>query len=228
MPTELPVPPEWPAVDNFLNATLLPDDPALTAALADNAAAGLPTIDVAPNQGKFLHLLARIANARRILEVGTLGGYSTIWLARALPAGGRLVSLEVNPHHAAVAAANVARAGLSELVDIRIGPALDTLAQLAADGAGPFDFIFLDADKPPSAEYLTAAMRLARPGTVIVADNVIREGKVIDAASTDPAAQGVRRMLQQMAADPRLSATALQTVGSKGWDGFAMAIVLHN
>ena len=127
-----------------------------------------------------------------------------------------------------MAAANVARAGLSELVDIRIGPALDTLAQLAADGAGPFDFIFLDADKPPSAEYLTAAMRLARPGTVIVADNVIREGKVIDAASTDPAAQGVRRMLQQMAADPRLSATALQTVGSKGWDGFAMAIVLHN
>jgi predicted O-methyltransferase YrrM len=228
MPTELPVPPEWTAVDNFLNATLLPDDPALTAALADNAAAGLPTIDVAPNQGKFLHLLARIANARRILEVGTLGGYSTIWLARALPAEGRLVSLEVNPHHAAVAAANVARAGLSELVDIRIGPALDTLAQLAADGAGPFDFIFLDADKPPSAEYLTAAMRLARPGTVIVADNVIREGKVIDAASTDPAAQGVRRMLQQMAADPRLSATALQTVGSKGWDGFAMAIVLHN
>jgi predicted O-methyltransferase YrrM len=226
MPTELPVPPEWTAVDSFLNATLLPDDPALTAALAANSAASLPTIDVAPNQGKFLHLLARIANARRILEVGTLGGYSTIWLARALPAEGRLVSLEVNPHHATVATANIAGAGLSEMVDIRIGPALDTLAQLASDGAEPFDFIFLDADKPPSAEYLAAAMHLARPGTVIVADNVIREGKVIDATSTDPAAQGVRRMLLQMASDPRLSATAIQTIGSKGWDGFALALVL--
>jgi len=228
MPEDPNINPRCTAVDSFLNATLLPEDPALTAALADNAAAGLPTIDVAPNQGKFLHLLARIANARRILEVGTLGGYSTIWLARALPAEGRLVSLEVKPHHAAVAAANIARAGLSEMVEIRIGPVLDTLAQLAADGAAPFDFIFLDADKPPIAEYLTAAMRLARPGTVIVADNVIREGKVIDVDSTDPAAQGVRRMLQQMAADPRLSATAIQTVGSKGWDGFAMALVLHN
>jgi predicted O-methyltransferase YrrM len=226
MPTELPVPPEWTAVDEFLAATLLTADPALDAALADNAAAGLPAIDVAPNQGKFLHLLARIANAHRILEVGTLGGYSTIWLARALPAGGRLVSLEVNPHHAAVAAANIARAGLAQLVDIRIGPALDTLAQLTAAGTEPFDFIFLDADKPPSPQYLAAALRLARPGTVIVADNVIREGKVIDADSPDPAAQGVRRMLQDMAANPRLSATALQTVGSKGWDGFALAVVL--
>jgi predicted O-methyltransferase YrrM len=226
MPTELPVPPEWTAVDDFLAATLLPADPALDAALAANTAAGLPAIDVAPNQGKFLHLLARIANARRILEVGTLGGYSTIWLARALPADGRLISLEVNPHHAAVAAKNIAHAGLTDLVDIRIGPALDSLAQLAAAGTEPFDFIFLDADKPPSPQYLAASLLLARPGTVIVADNVVREGKVID--SPDPAAEGVRRMLQDMAANPRLSSTAIQTVGSKGWDGFALAVVLHN
>ncbi len=216
----------WTAVDQYLTATLLPDDPVLDAALAANAAAGLPAIDVAPNQGKFLQLLAQLKGARRILEIGTLGGYSTIWLARALPPDGHLITLEFDPRHAAVAQTNIDRAGLSETVEIRIGAALDSLAQLVAEQADPFDLIFIDADKPNNPHYLTFALQLARPGTLIVGDNVIRDGEVIDPASTDPRVQGTRTFLEQLAANPRLSATALQTVGSKGYDGFAMALVL--
>ena len=226
MPIDPELTAQWTAVDGYLTQTLVADDPALTAALAANAAAGLPPIDVAPNQGKFLHLLAHIANARRILEVGTLGGYSTLWLARALPADGRLVTLELDPHHAEVARANIARAGLSGNVEVRVGPALETLAQLAAARTEPFDLVFLDANKEAYPEYLEAALRLARPGTVILGDNVVRDGEVVDAASPDERVQGVRRFLEKLASDPRLSATALQTVGSKGYDGFAMAVVV--
>jgi predicted O-methyltransferase YrrM len=228
MPEDPNIDPQWTTVDTFLNATLLPDDPALTAALAANAAAGLPTIDVAPNQGKFLHLLARAQGARRILEIGTLGGYSTIWLARALPAEGRLISLELDAHHAATARTNVARAGLADLVEIRVGPAARSLTQLIAEHAEPFDFIFIDADKPSYPQYLELALQLSHPGTVLLGDNVIRDGEVANPASSDDRVQGVRRFLQMLGSDPRLSATALQTVGSKGYDGFAMALVLHN
>lgn len=216
---------QWTAVDQFIKDLLLPPDAALDAALQANAAAGLPAIDVAPNQGMLLHLLARLQGARRILEIGTLGGYSTIWLARALPAGGRLITLEADPRHAAVAEANVARAGLAGVVEIRLGRALDSLSQLAAEGRGPFDLIFIDADKPAYPEYLTWALRLSRPGSLIIADNVVRGGAVIDPESSDPNVQGARRFLQRLAAEPRLSATALQTVGSKGYDGLAIALV---
>jgi predicted O-methyltransferase YrrM len=214
---------DWMRVDDYIAATLMPRDPVLDAALAANAAAGLPAIDVAPAEGRFLHILARMASARRILEIGTLGGYSTIWLARALPVDGRLVTLEANPAHAAVARGNIARAGLADVVDLRLGRALDTLPELA--GEAPFDMVFIDADKPSNPDYLAWALRLARPGTVIVCDNVVREGRVADAASTDPAILGTRRMFEDLAAEPRLTATALQTVGSQGWDGFAIAIV---
>lgn len=217
---------QWSAVDRYLNETLLPADAVLDAALAANAAAGLPEIDVAPNQGKFLHLLARIRGARRILEIGTLGGYSTIWLARALPAGGSLVTLEFEPKHAKVAAANISRAGLAQVVEIRVGAALESLARLVEEGAEPFDMIFIDADKPNNPRYLEWAMKLSRVGTLIVLDNVIRDGEVADASSLDEKVIGVRRCLEKMAAEPRLEATALQTVGSKGWDGFAMALVV--
>ncbi len=214
------------AVDRYLNETLLPADAVLEAALAANAAAGLPEIDVAPNQGKFLHLLARLCGARRILEIGTLGGYSTIWLARALPHGGRLVTLEFEPKHARVAAANISRAGLAQVVEIRVGAALESLARLVEEGTEPFDMIFIDADKPNNPHYLEWAMKLSRTGTLIVLDNVIRDGEVADAASRDEKAIGVRRCLEMIAAEPRLEATALQTVGSKGWDGFAMALMV--
>jgi predicted O-methyltransferase YrrM len=215
----------WTAVDRYITDNLVPGDAALNAVLAANAAAGLPAIDVAPNQGKFIHLLARMSGARRILEIGTLGGYSTIWLARALPAEGRLITLEFEALHAAVARENIARAGLASVVEIRVGPALASLARLQEEGAEPFDFIFIDADKDNYLGYLEGALRLSRPGTVIVADNVVRDGAVVDPESADPRVQGVRRFIKMMAGDPRLDATALQTVGVKGYDGFALAVV---
>ena len=206
---------QWAAVDDYLVGRLVQSDPALDAALAGGEAA------VAPNQGKLLHLLARAVGARRILEVGTLAGYSTIWLARALPPGGRLVTLEADAASADGALANLARAGLADVVELLVGPALETLPRLT----GPFDLIFLDADKAENAEYLGLALELSRPGTLIVADNVVREGAVADEASSDPRVQGVRRFFDLLAAEPRVSATAIQTVGSKGWDGFALALV---
>jgi predicted O-methyltransferase YrrM len=212
----------WAEVDDYLAGALLSPDPVLDDALADSAAAGLPRIAVAPNQGKLLNLLARQAGARSILEIGTLGGYSTIWLARALPAGGKLVTCEYEPKHAEVAKANLARAGFGEdVVEIKVGAALDTLPTLT----GPFDFIFVDADKNNSANYVRAALELSRPGTTIVVDNVVRQGRVTDAASTDPDVVGVREMFDVLAAEPRLDATAVQTVGAKGHDGFVLALV---
>ena len=216
----------WASVDRYLNATLISSDPALEAALAANAAANLPAIDVSPSQGKLLQLLAETQRAHRILEIGTLGGYSTINLARALPPNGKLITLELDPPHAEVALANIARAGLAHAVELRLGPALDSLTQLQAEHAEPFDLIFLDANKDGYPDYLTAALKLARPGTLILADNVIRDGEVIDPNSTDPNVQGVRRFLELLAANPRISSTAVQTVGSKGYDGFAIARVL--
>jgi predicted O-methyltransferase YrrM len=227
--TENPSQPLWTAVDQYLTDTLIPPDDALTSALAANAAANLPAIDVAPNQGKLLQLLAQLRGARRILEVGTLGGYSTLWLAKALPANdpeAKLITLEFDPHHAAVATSNIANAGLAHLVELRVGPALDSLTQLVAEGVQPFDLIFIDADKPNNPNYLNFALQLSRPGTLILGDNVIRDGEVINADSTDDRVQGTRRFLERLAGNPRLSATALQTVGSKGYDGFAMALVL--
>ena len=216
---------DWTAVDSYLTEKLIAPDAALTAAMRANAAANLPSIDVTATQGKFLHLLARICGARRILEVGTLGGYSTIWLARALPAGGRLISLEFEPKHAAVATENVRNAGLSDRVEIRVGAAAESLDQLHAEGAAPFDLIFLDADKPNNAVYLESSLRLSRPGTVILVDNVIREGAILDLDSGDPSIQGTRRLFDALASHPQLDATALQTVGSKGHDGFVLAMV---
>ena len=215
----------WTAVDRYIADQIVPSDPALEAAIEASTAAGLPEIQVTPNQGKLLHLLARMVSARAILEVGTLGGYSTIWLARALPAGGRVITLEVNPHHAEVARANLARAGLADVVEIRLGPALKTLPQLAAEKRGPFDLIFIDADKPLIPEYFGWAIELSRQGSAIVVDNVVREGAVADPASEDPNVLGVRRLNQMLAAEPRVSATTIQTVGSKGYDGFTLALV---
>ncbi|MBZ0302762.1 MAG: O-methyltransferase [Anaerolineae bacterium] len=216
---------QWTAVDRYLTDLFVPSDPILEAALRSSQEAGLPPHNVSPNQGKLLQLLAQIHQARTILEIGTLGGYSTIWLARALPAGGRLVTLEANPRHAEVARANIARAGFSELVDLRLGPAVETLPQLAAEGLGPFDLIFIDADKPSNPHYLAWALTLARRGSLIIGDNVVRDGTVIDSASTDPSVQGIRRFNDLLAADARVSVTAIQTVGSKGYDGFALALV---
>jgi predicted O-methyltransferase YrrM len=216
---------QWAAVDRYIINSLVPPDPVLDAALATNAAAGLPLHDVAPNQGKLLQLLALLVGARMILEIGTLGGYSTIWLARALPVGGRLVTLEADPRHAEVARANIDRAGLADVVDMRVGPALDTLPQLEKEGIESFDLIFIDADKQNNPQYLSWALKLSRRGTLIIGDNVVRDGAVIDAASSDPVVQGLRRFFELLGDEPRLSATALQTVGSKGYDGFAMALV---
>ena len=216
----------WTAIDRYLTDLLAPHDAALEATLDRSEAAGLPSIQVSPNQGKLLHLLARLQGARAILEIGTLGGYSTIWLARALASGGHLVTLEFDPKHAEVARANVARAGLAGAVEVRVGPALDTLPVLAAEGRGPFDLTFIDADKPNTPEYFAWALRLSRRGSLIIADNVVRDGAVIDAASTDPSNRGMRRFLELLAAEPRVSATAIQTVGSKGYDGFAVALVI--
>jgi predicted O-methyltransferase YrrM len=216
---------QWTAVDRYLTEALVPADPALDAALDASAAAGLPAINVAPNQGKLLMLLALIRGARSILEIGTLGGYSTIWLARALPADGHLITLESDPKHADVAHANIARAGLAAVVELRLGRALDTLPQLAAERRGPFDLIFIDADKPSIPDYFTWALELSRRGSLIVIDNVVRGGAVADASSDDASVRGVRRMNELLAAERRVSATAIQTVGSKGYDGFALALV---
>lgn len=215
----------WTAVDEYLVATLLPADDVLHATLADSAAADLPEIQVTANQGKLLQLLVRISGARRVLEVGTLGGYSTIWLARGLPADGTLVTLEVQLHHAGVARANLERAGFGSRVDVRVGPAADSLAAMVAEGTEPFDLVFIDADKGGYPTYLARALDLSHNGTVIVADNVVRGGAIIDTGTTEPNALGVQAFLAAVAADPRLDATAVQTVGSKGHDGFALVVV---
>ena len=215
----------WGKVDEYLAERLIPADAALTAAREANAEAKLPAIDVSPTQGKFLYLLAKIHGARRILEVGTLGGYSTIWLARALPEDGKLVTLEIEKRHADVALKNIERAGVAARVELRLAPAAESLAALVKEGAEAFDLIFIDADKPNNPVYLEWALRLARPGTVLIVDNVIREGAVIEAESTDASVRGTRKLFDLMAANPRLDATALQTVGSKGYDGFVMAVV---
>src|SRR4051812_11610403 len=215
----------WTAVDDYFEGHLLPEDPVLEATLAESVAAGLPEIAVSPSQGRMLHLLARMHGATSILELGTLGGYSTIWLARALPAGGRLITLEAAAKHAEVARANIARAGLSDVVEVRLAPALESLKQMVAEHVEPFDFIFIDADKPGYPDYLPWTLKLSRPGTLIVADNVVRQGKVLDPASTDLNVQCIQRFNQLLAAEPRLSATTIQTVGSKGYDGFTLALV---
>jgi predicted O-methyltransferase YrrM len=220
MSTEL-----WSAVDRYIGQHLIPDDPALAAAQAASKAAGLPDIAVAPNQGKWLSLLARAIGARRILELGALGGYSTIWLARALADGGRLISLEIDPGHADVARASVAHAGLAGKVEIRVGAALELLPQLAAERAGPFDLTFIDADKANIPAYFDWAVRLSRSGALIVVDNVVRKGALIDAAHATPELLGVRRLHESVASDTRVSATTIQTVGAKGHDGFLFALV---
>jgi predicted O-methyltransferase YrrM len=215
----------WTAIDRYLTEVIVQPDDALDAALAASAAAGLPNISVSPNQGKLLHLIARIQGARKILEIGTLGGYSTIWLARALPPDGRLITLECEPKHAEVARKNIERARVSDRVEIIVGAALDTLPKIHRDGRGPFDLFFVDADKPSNPDYFLWTLRLSRPGSVIVIDNVVRSGGVLDAASEDASIQGVRRLNQMIAREIRVTATAIQTVGSKGHDGFAIAIV---
>jgi predicted O-methyltransferase YrrM len=215
----------WIDVENYIAEHVIAPDSALEAARAGNTSAGLPAIDVTPSEGKLLHLLARLAGARRILEIGTLGGYSTIWMARALPDGGRLITLELDAKHAAVAQANLDRAGVAHMVEIRIGPALDSLAELDREGAEPFDLVFIDADKSNNAAYLQWALRFSRVGTLILVDNVVRDGAVVEPDNADENAQGSRRLFEALAAEPRLTATALQTVGSKGYDGFAIALV---
>ena len=212
-------------VDQYLAALLAPHDPILESTLSASTAAGLPEIQVSPVGGKLLHLLARLKKARGILEIGTLGGYSTIWLARALAPGGRVVTLEFDPKHAEVARANFARAGLTDSIEIHVGRALDTLPKLAAERRDPFDLVFIDADKASNPDYFAWALKLTRPGSLILIDNVVRDGKVTDASNTDPDVQGTRRALEMMAAEPRVVATAIQTVGVKGWDGFALALV---
>ena len=212
-------------VDRYLDGLFVGEDPALEAALEASEKAGLPAISVSPTQGKLLYLFARLQGARRILEIGTLGGYSTIWLARALPADGRLITLEYVPRHAEVAEANIARAKLAAKVEVRIGEALATLPLLAAEKAGPFDLVFIDADKPNNPAYLDWALKLTRKGSLIIGDNVVRQGRVVDARSKDAGIQGVRRFNELMARESRLTATAIQTVGAKGYDGFAVGLV---
>jgi predicted O-methyltransferase YrrM len=216
----------WDAVDAYIAGLFVGDDTALDEALAESREAGLPPINVAPNQGKLLHLLVRAIGARTVLEIGTLAGYSTIWLGRALPEDGRIVTLEIEPRHAEVARRNLERAGLEQLVSVRIGRAIDTLAELADEGAGPFDFVFIDADKQSNSEYFEWALRLTRPGSMIVVDNVVRDGAVVDKDNEDPAILGTRRLNERMASEPRVSVTEVQTVGTKGHDGFALALVL--
>jgi predicted O-methyltransferase YrrM len=215
----------WTAVDEYIIRMLVPPDPVLDAALDASDAAGLPAIQVTPNQGKLLHLLARLQGARRILEIGTLGGYSTIWLARALPDDGLLITLEADPRHAEVARANISRAGLDAMVDLRVGRAMETLPRIAAGNGGAFDLIFIDADKQSIPEYFRFACKLSRRGSLIIVDNVIRDGRVIDAASPDPDIQGIRRFNELLATEPGICATAVQTVGVKGHDGFAIVLV---
>lgn len=228
MSTEL-----WTAVDQYLTDVVVKPDAALDEALARSAAAGMPAINVTPVLGKLLHLLARAQGARSILEIGTLGGYSTIWLARALPPGGRLITLEYEAKHAEVARRNIAAAGLAEIVEVLVGRAIETLPRLLAAGRGPFDLVFIDADKPSTPDYFAWALRLTRPGSVIIVDNVIRNGGIVDsAAARDSSAEeranieGIRRFLEMTAAEPRVSVTAIQTVGGKGYDGFALALVV--
>src|ERR1700730_8371019 len=216
---------QWTEVDQYFSGSLLPSDPILESALEASVAAGLPAISVSPNQGKLLQMLAQIVGARSILEIGTLGGYSTIWLARGLRAGGHLITLEVDPKHADVARLNISRAGLQESVEVRIGNAVEILPQLSAERRGPFDLIFIDADKPNIPTYFEWALKLSRPGTLIIVDNVVRDGAVIDADSTDPSVQGVRRFVELLSAKSGVSGTAIQTVGIKGYDGFAIALV---
>jgi predicted O-methyltransferase YrrM len=215
----------WTTVDAYFETHLVGPDDALDAALAASVAAGLPAINVTPTQGKFLHLLAELCGARRILEIGTLGGYSTIWLARALPRRGRLISLEIDANYAAVALENLARAGVADRVEIRVAPAVESLAALAAQHAEPFDFVFIDADKANSDIYCRAALQLARVGTVIVVDNVVRDGAVIDESAGDDGVRGVRRLVEFLDGHAGATATALQTVGNKGYDGFLLAVV---
>ncbi|HEX9127826.1 MAG TPA: O-methyltransferase [Gemmatimonadaceae bacterium] len=216
---------QWTEVDQYFSESLLPSDPILDSALEASVAAGLPAISVSPNQGKLLQMLAQILGARSILEIGTLGGYSTIWLARGMHAGGHLITLEVDPKHAEVAQLNVARAGLQNVVDVRIGNAVEILPQLSAQRRGPFDLIFIDADKPNIPVYFEWALKLSRPGTLIIVDNVVRDGAVIDADSTDSSVQGVRRFIERPGAESRASGTVIQTVGIKGYDGFAIVLV---
>lgn len=215
----------WTAVDAYVQNLLIPPDPVLDEARAASAAAGLPDIAVSPPQGMLLHLLARMNGAQRILEIGTLGGYSSIWLARALPEGGCLVTLEAEPKHCEVAKANVARAGLADRVEFRLGKALELLPEIAAEGPEPFDFVFIDADKESCAEYFGWALRLAHPGTAIMVDNVVRDGEVADADTRDPRVLGIRRMHEAISAESRVKATTIQTVGSKGYDGFTLIFV---
>ena len=215
----------WADIDRWFEQRLVPPDAALTTALEASAAAGLPPIQVSPGQGKLLRLLVAAQGARRVLEIGTLGGYSTIWLARGLAGCGRVVTLELDARHAEVARANLATAGLADVVDVRVGPALETLPLLEAEGAGPFDLTFVDADKPATADYFGWAVRLSRPGGIIVVDNVVRGGAVADDATDDPDALGIRRFVAAAAAEPGVSATVVQTVGSKGHDGFAVVVV---
>lgn len=216
---------KWAAVERYITDLLVPSDKALDAALQASSKAGLPAINVTANEGKLLWILARAVQARSILEIGTLGGYSTIWLARALPADGHLITLEVDPKHAKVATANVEMAGLGELVEVRLGRGLDSLQRLSDEGRGPFDLTFIDADKPSNADYFARALRLSHPGSLIVVDNVVRDGAVLDKKSKDQDVIGTRRLNELIAAEPRVSATEIQTVGSKGYDGFAIALV---
>ena len=215
----------WGLVDAYVVERLGASDDVLDSVSEASAAAGLPAIAVSAAQGKFLHLLTRAVRARSVLEIGTLGGYSTVWFARALPPGGRVVTLEVDPHHADVARANVDAAGLADVVQVRVGPGLDSLRTLAREGAGPFDVVFVDADKEDNAAYVQLALPLSRPGTVVVVDNVVRGGDVIDADHQDPRVRGTRALFDYLSAEPRLDATALQTVGAKGYDGFLLALV---
>jgi predicted O-methyltransferase YrrM len=216
----------WNAVEDYLDGLLIPKDALLEQVLAANRAAGLPAIDVSPSQGKFLHLLVKIQGAKRILEIGTLGGYSSIWMARALPKDGRLITLEFEPKHAEVARLNITRAELEQVIDVRVGRALDLLPEVAKEGAGPFDLIFIDADKVYNLGYFEWALRLARVGSVILIDNIVRDGKVVDATSEDESIQGVRRLMDALSSESRVSATGLQWVGSKGYDGLVLATVV--
>jgi predicted O-methyltransferase YrrM len=215
----------WTEVDQYLTDRLVPSDEALESALQNSADAGLPEISVAPNQGKLLHLFALASGAERVLEIGTLGGYRTIWLGRALPPRGRLVTLEADAHHAEVARANIARAGLADRVEMIVGPALETLPELVERRLPPFDLTFIDADKAPTAEYFAWSLRLSHVGSLIIVDNVVRQGGVADAASDEPSVVGMRRLFDALADEPRVTATAVQTVGSKGHDGFVLALV---
>jgi predicted O-methyltransferase YrrM len=216
----------WDDVDGYTADLLVREDDALRAAVDQSAAAGLPPIAVTANQGKLLHLLVRMQGAASVLEMGTLGGYSTIWLARALPDGGRLVTLELEPRYAAVAAANIARAGVAHMVEQRVGPALDVLRELVGEEAGPFDFIFIDADKRGTPQYFELALELSRPGTVIITDNDVRAGALVDPASDDPGVQGMREFHELLSAAPGATGTTIQTVGAKGYDGFTLALVM--